>query len=138
METHASGDGRYNWRSIFDRAALRIGAASFGVLVIAIVLILLAGDSWFMALSGWLLAGVIALFLLLVFAQRVSASNPVIVIDESGLHDKRLSREPVPWSALRTFFARNSEHTTVFAYLRGNRLHLARKRRGLLRRATLT
>lgn len=132
MGKHTSGDGRYHWRSIFDRAVLRLGAAFVGMLGIAIVLIVFAGNSWFMALSGWLLTGIIGLFLLFVLAQRVSAPNPVIVIDELGIHDKRLTREPVPWSAYGTLFARNSGNTTVFAYLRNSRRHLVRKRRGLL------
>ncbi len=129
----APGDGQYHWKSMFGYGALYLGAIFLAALAIGILLILLAGGSNFMLIFGWLITGVIGLFLLVMFAQRMTAPNPVIVIDARGIHDKRLLRQPVPWSALRTYFSCRASDPTVFASLRDNRRHLARRRWGLTR-----
>lgn len=129
----AQGDGRYYWKSMLGPGALYLGAMSLAALVVGNLLIVLGRGSVLMAVLGWLVTGVIGLFLLVMFAQRVTARNPVILIDAKGLHDKRLLRQPVPWSAFCTHFSRHAADPTVFAQLRDNRRHLAKWRRGLTR-----
>lgn len=116
---------------MFGSGALYLGAMFLGALGLGVLLILLAGASSLVAMLGWFIAGVIGLFLFLILVQRVTAPDPVIVIDAQGIHDKRLLRRPVPWSALRSHFSRHASDPTVFAYLRANRLHLAQRRQGL-------
>jgi hypothetical protein len=59
---------------------------------------------------GWV-SGVFFLLMLVGWTRRLFLGNSVIIrVDEKGIHDKRLSREPIPWEHIEDVTTEHISH----------------------------
>ncbi|MGQ0456350.1 MAG: STM3941 family protein [Hyphomicrobium sp.] len=89
-----------------------IGAGVLLVAAFGVPMIVLGDDGAKALGAAWI---VVFLGLLAVLLRRSRSTEPVIVIDERGLLDRRAFEAPIPWSEIRSVERLVVEHMTVVA-----------------------
>ncbi|WP_188195986.1 STM3941 family protein [Nonomuraea sp. SYSU D8015] len=93
------------WRQSLPKTVLLVlGSLAFVVLggVLALGFIEVERyDPWVTRIVGWVCA-LFFLLALVAWTRRLFLGNSVVIrVDEKGIHDLRLSREPIPWEHIK-------------------------------------
>lgn len=89
-----------------DIPVLQVKASTARSALLVVMAAGMAGVSWGLVAGrapalGWVGVGFFSWCALVLLTRMVRLRGPVLTVDAGGLHDRRVSRLPVPWSAVR-------------------------------------